>query len=105
MGGDPAVPKRSAGARLRAAAKDQGRAPDPRRALAMWDWAPLRDWIAGYIMPYWTTPLLLAVQTLIVMISIILVMAFYTLAERKVIGWIQYRRGPNRVGLWGFGQA
>ena len=70
----------------------------------MWDWAPLRDWIAGYITPYWTTPLLLAVQTLIVMISVILVMAFYTLAERRVIGWMQYRRGPNRVGPWGFGQ-
>ena len=70
----------------------------------MWDWTPLRDWISGYITPYWTTPLLLAVQTLIVMISIILVMAFYTLAERRVIGWMQYRRGPNRVGPWGFGQ-
>jgi NADH-quinone oxidoreductase subunit H len=73
----------------------------------MWDWTPLRDWISGYITPYWTTPLLLAVQTLIVMISIILVMAVYTLAERKVIGWMQYRRGPNRVNLFwipGLGQ-
>jgi NADH-quinone oxidoreductase subunit H len=73
----------------------------------MWDWAPIRDLIAGYITPYWTTPLLLAVQTLIVMISIILVMAVYTLAERKVIGWMQLRRGPNRVNLFwipGLGQ-
>ena len=73
----------------------------------MWDWTPLRDWISGYITPYWTTPLLLAVQTLIMMISVILVMAVYTLAERKVIGWMQYRRGPNRVNLFwipGLGQ-
>src|ERR1700684_3699076 len=73
----------------------------------MWDWTPLRDWISGYITPYWTTPLLLAVQTLMVMISIILTMAVYTLAERKVIGWIQARRGPNRVNLFwvpGLGQ-
>jgi len=65
----------------------------------MWQWAPLRDWIATYITPYWTTPLLLAVHTLIVMVCLILVMAFYTLAERKVIGWIQARKGPNRVSL------
>jgi NADH-quinone oxidoreductase subunit H len=63
----------------------------------MWQWDPLRDWLAGYITPYWTTPLLLLVQAAITTISLILVMAFYTLAERKVIGWIQARRGPNRV--------
>src|ERR1700742_4189069 len=70
----------------------------------MWEWTPLRDWIAGYITPYWTTPLLLAVQTLMVMISIILVMAMYTYAERKVIGWMQLRVGPNRVGPLGLAQ-
>jgi NADH-quinone oxidoreductase subunit H len=63
----------------------------------MWDWNPIRDWLSGYITVYWTYPLLLAVQILIVMICIILTMAFYTLAERKVIGWMQSRKGPNRV--------
>jgi NADH-quinone oxidoreductase subunit H len=64
----------------------------------MWEWSPIRDWVSGIITPYWTTPLLLVVQTLMVMVCLILTMAFYTLAERKVIGWIQARKGPNRIG-------
>src|SRR3979490_1137253 len=64
----------------------------------MWEWSPIRDWLSGAITPYWTSPLLLAVQTLMVMICIILTMAFYTLAERKVIGWITASKGPNRIG-------
>jgi NADH-quinone oxidoreductase subunit H len=51
------------------------------------------------ITPYWTFPLLTLVQAVIVVVCIILVMAYYTLAERKVIGWIQARKGPNRVNL------
>ena len=73
----------------------------------MWDWGIVRDWLSGYLTSYWTNPLLTAVQILIVMICLILTMAFYTLAERKIIGWIQARKGPNRVNLlWlpGFGQ-
>jgi NADH-quinone oxidoreductase subunit H len=73
----------------------------------MWDWGIVRDWLSGYLTPYWTNPLLTTVQILIVMICLILTMAFYTLAERKIIGWIQARKGPNRVNLlWlpGFGQ-
>ena len=29
------------------------------------------------------------------------VVAYTVLAERKVLGWIQGRIGPNRVGPWG----
>src|ERR1700726_4493077 len=64
----------------------------------MWEWSPLRDWLSGVITPYWTFPLLTLVQAAMVTVGLILTMAFYTLAERKVIGWIQARRGPNRIG-------
>jgi NADH-quinone oxidoreductase subunit H len=73
----------------------------------MWAWQPLRDWLSGLLNPYWADPLLITVQIVMVMVGLILTMAFYTLAERKVIGWIQSRRGPNRVNLlWipGLGQ-
>jgi len=73
----------------------------------MWQWDPLRAWLSGLITPYWTNPLLTAVQILMLVVGLILTMAFYTLAERKIIGWIQLRKGPNRVNLlWmpGFGQ-
>ena len=55
----------------------------------------MRDWLSGEITPYWTYPLLTAVQILMVMVGLILVMAFYTLAERKVIGWMQAAQGPE----------
>ena len=64
----------------------------------MWEWSPLRDWLSGVITPYWTFPLLTLVQAAMVTVGLILTMAFYTLAERKVIGWIQARKGPNRIG-------
>ncbi|MDH3748121.1 MAG: NADH-quinone oxidoreductase subunit NuoH [Gammaproteobacteria bacterium] len=41
---------------------------------------------------------------LVVMISVILIVAFSTYFERKVIGSMQARVGPNRVGPLGLGQ-
>ena len=43
-------------------------------------------------------------KILFVMISVILVVAFSTYFERKVIGRMQNRVGPNRVGPLGLGQ-
>jgi NADH-quinone oxidoreductase subunit H len=43
------------------------------------------------------------VWILVVTVTLILSVAFTTLWERKVIGWMQLRRGPNRVGsIFGF---
>ena len=41
------------------------------------------------------------VWILIITIVVILCVAFLTLWERKVIGWMQLRRGPNRVRIFG----
>ena len=40
---------------------------------------------------------------LVVTVSVILAVAFSVLFERKIIGWMQLRKGPNRVGsIFGF---
>ena len=52
-------------------------------------WAALPDYVR-------TT-----VWILIVTVALILSVAFLTLWERKVIGWMQLRRGPNRVRVFG----
>ena len=40
--------------------------------------------------------------TFFVLIPLLLSIAFFTLAERKIMAAIQRRKGPNVVGLWGF---
>jgi|UniRef100_A0A7C4AQ17 NADH-quinone oxidoreductase subunit H len=40
-------------------------------------------------------------KVLIVLGAVLTFVAYLTLIERKVLGWIQVRIGPNRVGPWG----
>lgn len=55
--------------------------------------------------PYGLTLVLVSlVQIMILMVPLMGAVAYYTLLERKVIGYMQLRIGPNRVGFFGLGQ-
>lgn len=43
-------------------------------------------------------------STVITFLLILLAIAFFTLLERKVLGYIQIRKGPNKVGIIGLPQ-
>jgi len=52
-------------------------------------------------MDYAIPIVVLVVKVLFVLVVVLTFVAYLTLMERKVLGWIQVRLGPNRVGPWG----
>ena len=45
--------------------------------------------------------LLIILKSLTVLVPLLIAVAYFTLAERKILGAIQRRRGPNVIGLYG----
>jgi NADH-quinone oxidoreductase subunit H len=64
----------------------------------------VQGFIAGFLPEPVFTVVWIVVKILAIVVPLILTVAYFTYAERKIIGYMQVRMGPNRVGPWGLFQ-
>ncbi|WP_019555929.1 NADH-quinone oxidoreductase subunit NuoH [Thiomicrorhabdus arctica] len=61
----------------------------------------LQAFLSSFLFEWLAILVTLVIQAVAVVLPIMLVVAWLTYAERKVIGYMQVRMGPNRVGYFG----
>src|SRR5512144_246272 len=71
------------------------RAPTTRRP------APMAEFWTSYGLPL----ALIVAQSLAILVTLLIIVAFLLYADRKVWAAVQLRRGPNVVGPWGLWQS
>ena len=59
-------------------------------------WLQHQNWWAAFILTSWTI-----IKIIAIVLPLMGALAYLTLAERKIIGYMQVRIGPNRVGYFG----
>ncbi len=63
--------------------------------------APMAEFWSSYALPF----ALIVLESLVLLVTLLIIVAFLLYADRKVWAAVQMRRGPNVVGPWGLWQS
>jgi NADH-quinone oxidoreductase subunit H len=61
----------------------------------------IQHYFVSFSIEYYYSSLDFIIHAVFTLVPLLIVVAFFTLAERKAMASIQRRKGPNVVGIWG----